>query len=391
MTEQRTHQDPTPEILNLMEMATQFPPMAVPLAELAFKIGLAELGERIVRMGLDGPRPGIEFFFVSANAARRQGQFQRTRELVAEALQRFVEMLEDGENELDEEGQRLLHLIRLGMATLVFDEKDPHADPDFIEALRTDLPRLDPIFAADPFYRTLLAQTYWFSSREKSEREWDNAIELDESELAWNARGTWYKDAERSLDDAEDAYRAGLEAHPESSLLMHNLAQVLIARAEQGGFERPVLRRLLTDTDALLLRALRGDSPRGLRRHIHETREGLDRLWTAFRSEEGADERPRHDRQGGRRRGEHPKLPAVGDVVVGTVSSIPRYGVFIKLPAGGVGLLHKSEMAQEEVDDPAQFVQIGDELSVEVIAIVSGDGKRPRISLSQRSRQARES
>jgi hypothetical protein len=50
----------------------------------------------------------------------------------------------------------------------------------------------------------------------------------------WNARGTWYKEAERDLDKAERAYRKGLEKVGGSGLLMHNLAQVLVERAERG-------------------------------------------------------------------------------------------------------------------------------------------------------------
>jgi len=366
------------------------------LAQLAFKLGYTEIGERIVRMGLDGPELGVEYYFVAANAARRAGDFAGTRSLVGEAVERMCKQSTVN----DDDAKRLLHLIRLGMATLVFDEKDPFADEAFVEGLRRDLPTLDLVYEGDAFYRTLLAQTLWFSDIVASEKEWDRAVEMDATELAWNARGTWYKDADRNLDDAEDAYRAGLLVHQDSSLLQHNLAQVLVARAGEAEIDPGLARKLGAEADALCRRALRGDTPRGLRRHIHETMEQIDKLMDQVRQAAPApspasEEAPRRRRQrsddGGRRRPkrvrepEPTRLAEVGEVLRGKVVSIPRYGAFVAVPEIGTGLLHKTEMYGHDFDDPADILAVGDEIEVKVIEVVPSEGSRPRISLSQRA------
>src|SRR5262249_51219704 len=114
--------------------------------------------------------------------------------------------------------------------------------------------------------------------RERSEKEWDRAGEGEDSEHAWNARGTWYKEAERDADKAERAYRQGLERAPQSALLMHNLAQLLLEKAARPDISVEDTHRLLRQADALLRNALRQESPRGLRRHVHATRDRLATL-----------------------------------------------------------------------------------------------------------------
>src|SRR5204863_406738 len=132
------------------------------------------------------------------------------------------------ETVVPDDGNRLLHLIRLGFATLLFDIKDPHGAPEFIAGLGRLLPGLAGRLGADPFFHALTAQLLWYEDKEKSEAEWDRAAELGDAEMSWNARGTWYKDAEHDLDKADRAYRAGLKKVPHSALLLHNLAQVLV-------------------------------------------------------------------------------------------------------------------------------------------------------------------
>lgn len=66
-----------------------------------------------------------------------------------------------------------------------------------------------------------------------------------------------------------------------------------------------------------------------------------------------------------------------GDVVHGTVRRLASFGAFIDL--GGVdGLLHVSDMAFSRVNNPAEIVNIGDEVEVQVISI---DPAKGRISL----------
>ena len=63
--------DPKREMLKLIDLAAKYPEIGPPLAELAFKIGRPDFGNRIVRMGLDRDGPGLEYYFVAAHSARR--------------------------------------------------------------------------------------------------------------------------------------------------------------------------------------------------------------------------------------------------------------------------------------------------------------------------------
>ena len=70
----------------------------------------------------------------------------------------------------------------------------------------------------------------------------------------------------------------------------------------------------------------------------------------------------------------------VGQKVTGTVRSIAPFGVFIDL--GGIdGLVHKSELSWNKVNNPEAGYQVGDEVEAEVIDI---NHERGRISLSIR-------
>lgn len=67
-----------------------------------------------------------------------------------------------------------------------------------------------------------------------------------------------------------------------------------------------------------------------------------------------------------------------GAVFEGRVRSIVSFGAFVDI--GGVeGLLHVSEMGRRRINDPKEYVNVGDEITVKVIRIEE-DGKR--ISLS---------
>jgi small subunit ribosomal protein S1 len=67
----------------------------------------------------------------------------------------------------------------------------------------------------------------------------------------------------------------------------------------------------------------------------------------------------------------------------GTVSSIVNFGAFVDL--GGMdGLIHVSELSWKHVDHPNQVVQVGDEVTVQVLEV---DLDRERISLSLKATQ----
>src|SRR5438874_7638997 len=72
-----------------------------------------------------------------------------------------------------------------------------------------------------------------------------------------------------------------------------------------------------------------------------------------------------------------------GDVKKGTISSIVNFGAFVDL--GGVdGLIHVSELSWKHVEHPSEVVQVGQEVTVEVLDV---DLERERISLSLKKQQ----
>ncbi len=70
----------------------------------------------------------------------------------------------------------------------------------------------------------------------------------------------------------------------------------------------------------------------------------------------------------------------VGDRLEGVVTSIRPYGVFVDLE-GVEGLIHKTELAWDRVDDPSQVLQRWDRVQVIISEV---DKKRRRIALSLR-------
>ena len=72
-----------------------------------------------------------------------------------------------------------------------------------------------------------------------------------------------------------------------------------------------------------------------------------------------------------------------GEVRKGVVSSVVNFGAFVDL--GGMdGLIHVSELSWKHVDHPGSVVQVGDEVTVQVLEV---DLERERISLSLKATQ----
>lgn len=67
----------------------------------------------------------------------------------------------------------------------------------------------------------------------------------------------------------------------------------------------------------------------------------------------------------------------IGDVVEGTITGIVDFGVFVKLEEGLEGLIHISEIDWGLVDDPRNFVKVGQSIKAKIIEIKDG-----KISLS---------
>ena len=72
-----------------------------------------------------------------------------------------------------------------------------------------------------------------------------------------------------------------------------------------------------------------------------------------------------------------------GEVREGVISSVVAFGAFVDL--GGMdGLIHVSELSWKHVEHPSQVVQVGDEVTVQVLDV---DMSRERISLSLKATQ----
>jgi small subunit ribosomal protein S1 len=72
-----------------------------------------------------------------------------------------------------------------------------------------------------------------------------------------------------------------------------------------------------------------------------------------------------------------------GQVRQGVVSSIVNFGAFVDL--GGVdGLVHVSELSWKHIDHPSEVVEVGNEVTVEVLDV---DMDRERVSLSLKATQ----
>ncbi|MFM7990517.1 MAG: S1 RNA-binding domain-containing protein, partial [Candidatus Fonsibacter sp.] len=72
-----------------------------------------------------------------------------------------------------------------------------------------------------------------------------------------------------------------------------------------------------------------------------------------------------------------------GQIRTGQISSIVNFGAFVDL--GGVdGLVHVSELSWKHIEHPSEVVQVGQEVTVEVLEV---DMERERVSLSLKSTQ----
>ena len=71
----------------------------------------------------------------------------------------------------------------------------------------------------------------------------------------------------------------------------------------------------------------------------------------------------------------------VGQIYLGTVRRIEKFGAFVEIFEGKDGLVHISELAEERVGKVEDVVKIGDEILVKVIEI----DKQGRINLSRKA------
>jgi small subunit ribosomal protein S1 len=72
----------------------------------------------------------------------------------------------------------------------------------------------------------------------------------------------------------------------------------------------------------------------------------------------------------------------VGSKIKGQVTSVPDFGVFVRLEEGVEGLIHVSQLSTERVDKPSSLLKVGDEVEAEVINV---DVNERKIGLSVRA------
>jgi small subunit ribosomal protein S1 len=72
----------------------------------------------------------------------------------------------------------------------------------------------------------------------------------------------------------------------------------------------------------------------------------------------------------------------VGSKIKGQVTSVPDFGVFVRIDEGVEGLIHVSQLSTERVDKPSSLYKVGDEVEAEVINI---DAQERKIALSVRA------
>jgi S1 RNA binding domain protein len=65
---------------------------------------------------------------------------------------------------------------------------------------------------------------------------------------------------------------------------------------------------------------------------------------------------------------------AVDSVVDGRITGVTKFGAFVDLGEGRVGLIHISQIANSYVTDVAQHVKVGDTVKIRVIGVTK-DGK----------------
>lgn len=76
----------------------------------------------------------------------------------------------------------------------------------------------------------------------------------------------------------------------------------------------------------------------------------------------------------------------VGSVLEGVVTGITKFGAFIELPGGKVGLVHISEVADVYVKDVNDFLKEKDKVKVKVLTV----DERGKIGLSIKRLQVKE-
>ena len=77
----------------------------------------------------------------------------------------------------------------------------------------------------------------------------------------------------------------------------------------------------------------------------------------------------------------------VGNILEGVVTGITKFGAFVELPGGKVGLVHISEVADVYVKDVNDFLKEKDKVKVKVLSV----DEQGKIGLSIKQLQEKKS
>ena len=64
----------------------------------------------------------------------------------------------------------------------------------------------------------------------------------------------------------------------------------------------------------------------------------------------------------------------IGDLIIGKITSVKPYALFLAFDNGSNGLLHISELSDSYIRDIEKYGSVGDEIKVKVIAIDEANG-----------------
>ena len=64
----------------------------------------------------------------------------------------------------------------------------------------------------------------------------------------------------------------------------------------------------------------------------------------------------------------------IGDLIIGKITSVKPYALFLSFEGGSNGLLHISELSDSYIRDIEKYGSVGDEIKVKVISIDEANG-----------------
>jgi uncharacterized protein len=70
----------------------------------------------------------------------------------------------------------------------------------------------------------------------------------------------------------------------------------------------------------------------------------------------------------------------IGMILPGIVTNVTAFGAFVNIGIKENGLIHKSNLADEYVEDPAQFISLHEHVQVQILEV---DAARKRVGLKK--------